>query len=393
MLERNGSATGDSIRRPRRIYYFLYGIASFGQLVGEIFWLRNIFNQPENQFTVITHPPTERVNRVCYDFVMRGIEVRQIPDYRLPATGRGIHEYDGDWYVIEDAAWLENTFPVALNGRRPSFYYSLTAEDRRQGNRFLARFGIPADAPLVVIHNRESGWQPSLTYHSYRNADIHRCLPTIEYLLRRGYYVVRLGDKSMKPLPRLSDRLLDMPFHPQYQPSVELYCTAMCRFFVSVPSGPLSFAVAFNKPVVWIHSPIASYHWGNPQDLLVPKKYYSHRLNRNLTYSEIVTSPLVDFVQTDEFTKFGVELHENTPDEILRSVQEMEACLEGRDPDDPSRRRVFEQFKAIQESGHRFCQHIRPRFRWYSMVYSQMQLSNAFVRDNPWFLEEGAWKR
>jgi hypothetical protein len=30
---------------------------------------------------------------------------------------------------------------------------------------------------------------------------------------------------GMKPLPRLSDRLLDRPFHPLYHPSVELYCT------------------------------------------------------------------------------------------------------------------------------------------------------------------------
>ena len=46
-------------------------------------------------------------------------------------------------------------------------------------------------------------------------------------------------------------------------PSVEWYCTAMCRFFVSVPSGPLSLAVAFNKPVVWVNSP-------NVRDLRTP---------------------------------------------------------------------------------------------------------------------------
>jgi hypothetical protein len=34
---------------------------------------------------------------------------------------------------------------------------------------------------------------------------------------------------GMKPLPRLSDRLLDMPFHPLYHPSVELYCTGWAR--------------------------------------------------------------------------------------------------------------------------------------------------------------------
>jgi hypothetical protein len=71
---------------------------------------------------------------------------------------------------------------------------------------------------------------------------------------------------GMKPLPRLSDRLLDRPFHPLYHPSVELYCTAMCRFFVGVPSDPSTFAVAFSKPRVWVNSPIVSYHWGNGID-------------------------------------------------------------------------------------------------------------------------------
>jgi putative glycosyltransferase (TIGR04372 family) len=386
------SGEGVPVGQRRRIFYFLYGIASFGQMVAEVFWLRNIFDQPGNLFTIITHPLTDRVNQACYDFVMRGIDVRHIPDYRLPKYGRGIHGVNGDLYVVEDGAWLENTFPAKMCGRNPSFHYSLTPEDREQGRRLWSRLGIPADAPVVVLHNRESGWQPTLTYHSYRNADIERCLPAVDYLLRRGYYVVRIGDRSVKPLPKLSDRLLDMPFHPLYHPSVELYCTAMCRFFVSVPSGPLSFAVAFNKPVVWINSPIVSYHWGNPLDLLVPKKYYSHRLKRYLTYAEIVTSPLIDFSQTEEFSRFGVELHENTPDELLRSVQEMDARLDSQDPYSASRRQVHDRFKAIQGKGHRFCQHVRQRFSWYGMMYSHMQLSNAFDRQNPWFLEDQPWR-
>jgi putative glycosyltransferase (TIGR04372 family) len=386
------TAGGAPTGRHRRVHYFLYGIDSFGQLVAEVFWLRNLFDQPDNLFTIITHPLSDRVNRACYDFVMRGIDVRHVPEYRLPKEGRGIHEANGDLYVAEDGSWLENTFPVKMCGRNPSFYYSLTPEDREQGRRLWSRLGIPADAAVVVLHNRESGWRPTLTYHSYRNADIERCLPAVDYLLRRGYYVVRIGDRSVKPLPKLSDRLLDMPFHPLYHPSVELYCTAMCRFFVSVPSGPLSFAVAFNKPVVWVNSPIVSYHWGNPLDLLLPKKYFSQRLKRYLTCAEIVTTPLIDYLRTEEFSRFGVELHENTPDELLASVQEMDARLDSRDPYIESRRQVHERFKAIQGMGHRFCQHARQRFNWYCMMFSRMQLSNAFDRQNPWFLEDRPWR-
>lgn len=387
------SAEAAPMGRKRRVHYFLFGIASFGQLVAEVFWLRNLFDHPDNVFTIMTHPPTEQVNQACYDFVMRGIDVRHIsPDFRLPREGRGVRELDGDLYVAEDGAWLENTFPVKMNGRNPSFYYSLTEEDREQGRRLWSRLKIPADAPVVVFHNRENGWRPDLTYHTYRNADIERCLPAIDYLVKRGYYVIRIGDRSCKRLPAMSDRVLDMPFHPSYHPSVEWYCTAMCRFFVSVPSGPLSLAVAFNKPVVWVNSPIGSYHWGNPQDLLLPKKYYSQRLKRYLTYAEIVTTPLIDYIRTEEFSRFGVELHENTPDELLASVQEMDARLESRDPYLASRRQVQERFKAIQGMGHQFCQHARQRYNWYCMIYSHMQLSNAFVRQNPWFLDLQPWR-
>ena len=188
-------SAGELTSRRRRVVYFLYGIASFGQLVAEVFWLRNIFDQPDNLFTIITHPPTDRVNRACYDFVMRGIDVHHIPNYCLPKDGRGIHEVNRDIHVMEDGSWLENSFPVKVYGRKPSFIYSLTPEDTKQGQRCMARFGIPAEAPIVVLHNRESGWQPTLTYHSYRNADIERCLPAVEYLLSRGYYVIRIGDR------------------------------------------------------------------------------------------------------------------------------------------------------------------------------------------------------
>ena len=76
----------------------------------------------------------------------------------------------------------------------------------------------------------------------------------------------------------------------------------------------------------------------------------------------------------------------------LRSVEEMDARLEGRDPYSASRPGIHERFKVIQGMGHRFCQHYRQRFGWYCMMSSHMQLSNAFVGFNPGFLDEPMWK-
>lgn len=382
-------------KQRKKVIFALKPINRIGELVGEIFMLRNIFDDEEYDFVILTHCPDDdlKVNKVCYDFVMRGLTVCHPPSdkvYNWP-TDKGIQETDGNIYVYLGIPELHCSFIQKVKGRKPSFYYSLTDKDIERGNRLRDIFEIPRDAPIVTLHNRESGYLSQLTYHSYRNANIENYIPAIEYLVGRGYYVVRLGDKSMKALPCISDRVIDMPFHRYYSPHVELHFIPSSKFMISVPSGPSQFSFAFDVPVLWINAPIQSIIQGNENDLFVPKKYYSHILKRYLTYGEIVTSPLADFYRAKKYEKFGVELHENSPEEILQATREMDARLEGKYDSDENINAVNERVKKVELKGHCFQQHACPEHPFLAMYWSKMQISNEYIKMNRYFLEERQW--
>ena len=381
-------------KQRKKVIYALKLIDRIGELVSEIFMLRNIFDDEEYDFVILTSPPSNpRVNKACYDFVMRGLTVCHPPSdkvYNWP-TDKGIQETDGNIYVYLSLLELQHSFIQKVKSRKPSFYYSLTDKDIERSNRLRDIFEIPRDAPIVTLHNRESGYLPKLTYHSYRDANIENYIPAIEYLVGRGYYVIRLGDKSMKPLPRISDRVIDMPFHRYYSPHVELHFIPSSKFMISSPSGPASLSLSFGVPVLWVNVPVLWISLGNENDIFVPKRYYSHILKRYLTYGEIITSPLPDFYRAENYEKFGVELHENSPEEILQATREMDARLEGRYDSDENVNAVNRRVKKVEFKGHCFRQHACPEHPFLAMYWSRMQISNEYIKMNPYFLEERQW--
>ncbi|MBN1817471.1 MAG: TIGR04372 family glycosyltransferase [Sedimentisphaerales bacterium] len=365
--------------------------AAIGQLTAEPFWIRNLFDPRTYDYHIITPPLNDKVNRAVYDFVLRGMSIRQIPDFQWPQGAEGIREDGNHVYYFHKASWMEHTFAYWMHNRKPDFYYSLNEKDREKAIQVRKRFHIPLEAEIVVVHNREPGWRPELKYHSYRDADINNYVPAMQYLSERGYYIVRIGDKSHRPLPNISHRVIDLPVHPQYSPDADLYLTAQSKFFISAPSGPLSLAVGFGIPVLWVNMPVLAGVWSNPGDVFVPKRYYSRHLSRYLSYSEIVTSDLLHYFRTEEYEKFGVELQENTAEELLRAVREMDARLRGDYADTGTLQTIQDRVKTIELQGHNRRRHACPQYPFFSIYLSQMQLSCEFLKINPWFIEERHW--
>lgn len=385
-------------KQRKKVIYFLGGIDRIGQLVSEIFFLRNLFDNDKHDFVVLTYPPEDnpRVNRACYDFVMRGMKIllQNKQEFRWSTT-KGIQDIDGDIYFFRGALDLQFNFSKKFLREKPNFYFSLTDKDIERSNQLRNLFGIPLDAPIVTLHNRESGYlkeQDREGIHSYRNADIDNYIQAIKYLASKGYYVVRLGDKSMKPLPPISNKVIDAPFHQYYSQYVELYFTALSKFMICLPGGPIALALGFNVPLLWVNTPIQSHFWGNEHDLIVPKKYYSRIVKRYLTYSEIITSPLPDFHYAKNYEEFGVELHENSSEEILRATKEMEARLEGQYSSKEDRDAVNRRVKRIELKGDRYRRHTCHDLAFYFLYWSKMRISHEFIEMNPYFLEEKQWE-
>ncbi len=376
-----------------RVFYYLQQPHRLGQLIQEVFFLRNLFDDADYDFVVITPPPDDRVNKACYDFIMQGVRVVQKqPGEFQWSTTEGVKHIDGDIYFFRGAFDEQFDFLRKFQHKKPSFFYSLSNGDIDRIKRMRAMFGIPQDAPVVTLHNREEGYlreADTHEIHAFRNADINNYVPAIEYLLSKGYYVVRIGDKTMQPLPELSERVIDAPFHKLYSSFVELCFIATCRFYLGIPSGPQSLQMSLPVPGLIVNSLIKSESWGNEGDIYLMKKYYSHVLKRYLSYSEVVTSPLPDFQEAQMYRDSGVELHENSAQEILEATREMDARLNGEYSPDQF---IAKRIKQIEHRGDCYRKHACHRHPFLSIYGSGIQIGHEFIKMNPWFIEDKNWE-
>jgi len=209
----------------KKVMYMLAQIDRIGELAGEMFHLRNLYPDDKYEVTVITYPPhtKPRTNLSCYEIVMRGVQVAHTTNddvicfaYKNRNRGRpnAVQETENGIYVFLHPSELRIEFLLKiLQNGGPRFFFRLNESDLEKGKELRRRFGIPQDAPVVTLHVREAGYLPKLAYHSYRDAHIEYFLPAVEYLVQQGYYIIRLGDTTMKRMPLISPQVVDAPFH------------------------------------------------------------------------------------------------------------------------------------------------------------------------------------
>jgi len=377
-----------------KVIYVISQIDRIGHLAKESFIIRNFYSGDEYAPVIITYPPRlkPRTNRAMYDIVTRGVLVDHSTDdniiwfcHRNRRNGSltGIRQEGDTTYVLLPPERLIQKFARDYRDRRPTYFHSLSPEELERGLKTREAFNIPPEAPIVTLHVREGGYLPKLAYHSYRDSDIESYLPAIEYLIDRGFYVVRLGDSSMKRLHNPPPQLIDVPFHPSYNDFAEPYFLAVSSFFFGSSSGPAAAAQTFGTPVLYTNSQIQMRIWYGEQDMYLPKRYHSRQLGRDLTLEEIVLSPAHHFARIEDFERIGLELHENSPDEILVAVREMHGRISGAYGREREIDAVNRRVRMIRDKAQS-CRHLLEsddRFYW-----PRLNFSLEFVRANPAYL-------
>ncbi|GIX46860.1 MAG: hypothetical protein KatS3mg131_1071 [Candidatus Tectimicrobiota bacterium] len=371
---------------PRQLVYILVQVGRLGQLAQEIFQIQSIFHGEYDECVLITPPLSERVNVEVFRIFTRGMRWVPCADEEVLHLGwadLGSVRRGNRLYALYNPSTLYRLMFERLMQGGTFQHVTLTAEDERRGLALRRAFGIPAEARIVTLHVREAGYLPHARYHAFRDADIATYIPAMEFLIRRGFYVVRLGDPTMQRLVSSHPQLIDAPFHPAYEPFVDPYFLWCSDFLLGTLSGPWSVARAFNKPILAVNSPVQAVVLAGPQDLFVYKKYFSHSLGRLLTYREVLLSPLVDFSRHEEFTRYGVQLVPNTPEEILRSTAEMVEHLAGTYKPTPA---IYAKLREDEHLAHLVRSRGELPFPYFGPAVCQARVSEEYVRCNPFLL-------
>lgn len=194
----------------------------------------------------------------------------------------------------------------------------------------LNGIGLDIRKLFILIHVRESGYwgRTGDKSNSTKNADIYTYLDCINYLLGRGYQVVRLGDNTMKKLPLISN-LFDLAHSPYKSADLDLFLIRNAYFMMCTCSGPFQVAGIFDTPLLatnWIPVHILPY---SKNDLVLLKKIKRIKTQSYLNFEEILSLDFAEF-SFYNFLYNGLEVVDNSKEEILSATKYMLCKLEDK---------------------------------------------------------------
>lgn len=225
-------------------------------------------------------------------------------------------------------------------------HLKFTPEEKIQGEHALRELGLPEGCRFICLQVRDAAFHGDESLFAHRNSDIDDYLLMAEKITELGYYVVRMGVNVKKKFNTKNKKIIDYPFSNQRTPFNDIYLGYKCVFCVTTNSGWDAVPrYLFRKPSVVINSSRLSYeHTFFHNGIFIIKKHIDLETKRPLSMSEIVARG-VDL--GDPYESRGVQLVDNTPEEILNVTLEMVERLEGSWKELQEDRRLQERFRSL----------------------------------------------
>jgi putative glycosyltransferase (TIGR04372 family) len=207
---------------------------------------------------------------------------------------------------------------------------SFTQEEEVHGREGLSKIGISKGSKFVCLIVRDGLYLDPQNEgkidmkNNYRNSDIHNYLLASEKLTELGYYVIRMGALVQKPLISNNPMIIDYATTGFRTDFMDIYLGAKCSFCITTGTGFDAIPMIFRHPIVSVnYTPIEYFFTSRKEFISIPRHYFSNNLNRKLTIAEILKAGIGTYLKSSDFEKSGVNLIENTPEEICDAVIEM----------------------------------------------------------------------
>jgi putative glycosyltransferase (TIGR04372 family) len=222
---------------------------------------------------------------------------------------------------------------------------SLSEEDLEKGWDLLRPYNITKESRIICIHLRDSAYldkchpERDFSYHDIRDSKVEAYEPAIEYLLSKGYKVVRIGKHTNQSAGIENSDYYDFctSRHPKEGDFLEVFLLSVCQFFMGTSSGPVAIAAVFDTPTLAVN--VAPFLAVLGRYSRKVPKYYLDDKGAYVPFSGLLsgsysltgeTSGLVNVVDGKKLSELGIRFKDNTAGDILESVIEFEERVTSR---------------------------------------------------------------
>lgn len=278
-------------------------------------------------FFYFTQPPCNRqIYRMLKRLIWISPMIRPLYEVNRWLPGAQKHTVPLRSSRHEDGGLLDATQP----------HLSFTYDEELYGRNLLKDLGIPCDKPFVCFIARERSYLNSrfvqdFSYHDYRDANIENYLVAADELSKRGNYAIRMGAFVTKALDTTNPMIVDYAKRARSD-FLDIYFFSKSRFLISSNSGSCAVAMAFRRPIAFVNvAPFLALDSTTPHEhtLFIPKKYWLLKERRFMTFREILQAGADQLYLSNQYRELGIELVENSAEEIRGLTIEMDDRLNG----------------------------------------------------------------
>ncbi len=227
-----------------------------------------------------------------------------------------------------------------------------TAEEERLGRRFLEDTGICQGGRFVCLIVRDSAFKNSIhssvdwSHHDYRDSDITTFKNAAVALAEKGYWVLRMGKIVRDSFPVSHPRIIDYANSGVRNDFLDIWLVARCEFAVTTGTGLDEVCTVFRSPYVHVNQlPVGGIRSFTPS--LVTFKCLKWRsTGAPLSLREQISTGSIYALHKQKYDDLGIEIVDNTPEEIMEAVLEFEAVRTGSYEATPEDLELQEKFWA-----------------------------------------------
>jgi putative glycosyltransferase (TIGR04372 family) len=220
------------------------------------------------------------------------------------------------WQVLAEVsrAWEES-------GAGPLLSFS--PDELARGTAQRTALGVPPASWHACLHVRASGYKGQHEdLHSVLNADISTYDLAIDTVIKRGGWVIRIGDPSMPKL-RPRDGVIDYAHSQLKSPEMDIFLSGTGRFYIGTSSGPAYVPTLYGVPSVLTNWFPTGTRPLNTSDLFIPKLHWYESEMEFAPFDDSMSQPLGHIHSLPQFKRLGISLRNNTGEEIRDAVKEM----------------------------------------------------------------------
>jgi putative glycosyltransferase (TIGR04372 family) len=302
-----------------------------------------------------------------------------------------------EWRHTNDIEGVQLTNPPIIE---------FTKKEIREGTKIAEKLSIPLNKKIIVFFNRDSRYLDERSdttidygYHDYRDFSIFSMLPAMQAAVKAGYFVVRIGRNFKETLPPNLDQIVDVT-NLNLDDLFDIFIVAQSEFVVGTAGGLYQVGAMFRKPILhtnFVPLVTLSFHKSTTCDFFIPKKYFSKKLKRCLTASEISEIGGILFGRVDQYEQNSIDLISNTPKEIEIAVKEMIEVVNGTDEWSSYHQELQERFWQITTPDvfaffkSAVGQHFYVDHEIWSKVKPYCTVERAFSRIGKNYLTDNQW--